>query len=261
MSGAILINIIIIVTIAALMLLIGVLMFRKLRENETLKYEFVTIIAHKFRTPLTQVKWLVEGLMADEQDPYKKQSLTDISQSNDNLIKLTGTLVELTDAAQSGKSDYKKERLNLCELARLSMEASKNLFHTKNLFMSVSCSEPEIFVNADLARMEFVLGTLFDNACSYTTPGRNISVTVTGDKKHAAINVTDDGIGIDPHDMPRMFTKFFRTRQAQAMDTEGLGVALYLSKAVLKRHGGKIEAFSGGLGKGSTFSVVLPRIK
>lgn len=261
MEVAVLINIIIVVTVAALALLVGVLIFQKLRENETLKYEFITIIAHKFRTPLTQIKWTTEGLLADEQDAYKKQSLSDIHGSNENLIKLTTTLVELTDASQTSKSNYKMERLNLCDLSQAAMEASKNLFHAKNLFISVSCSEPEIYVNVDLARIEFVLGTIFDNACSYTPPGRNISVTVNADKQRATLNITDDGIGIDPSDMSRIFSKFYRTKQAQAMDTEGLGVALYLCKSVMKRHGGKIEASSMGLGKGSTFSVVLPRVK
>lgn len=199
--------------------------------------------------------------MADETDSYKKQTLADIDSSNENLIKLTGTLVELTDAANSGKADYKFEKVNLCEIARGVMERSKQLFHTKNLFMAMNCSEPEIYVSIDRSRFEFVVETIIENACVYSQPGRNITITISADHKRAALSVTDNGIGIDPHDMPRIFTKFFRTKQAQAMDTEGLGIALYLAKSIVKRHKAKMEAFSDGLSKGSTFSIILPRVR
>ncbi len=246
---------------AALLCILAIVLKRKLSSDDSLKYEFITIIAHKFRTPLTQIKWTSEGLIADEADPYKKQQLSEIRLSNENLIKLTSTLVELTDAADKKNDSYKMERLDLCALAKEAMEASKTAFHEKNLFMSMTCAIPEIFVKADSARLGFVLSTLMENACSYTPPGRNIAVGITATKRRAAISVADDGIGIEPKDLSRMFTKFFRTGSAQAMDTEGLGIGLYLARSITKRHNGTIEAYSEGAGKGSTFSVILPRVK
>jgi signal transduction histidine kinase len=257
----IIIGALVIAAIVSGLLMIGTLLFKKLRENESMKYEFITIIAHKFRTPLTQIKWTTEGLITDEQDPYKKQQLADVHESNENLIKLTGTLVELTDAAGKGQSSYNFERLNLCELAHDAMESSKKAFHEKNLFMSLSCSADEIPVKADKPRIDFVIGTLMENACSYSPPGRNIGVDISVYKKKAVLSVTDNGIGIDGHDLPKMFTKFFRTREAQSMDTEGLGVGLYLARTIVKRHDGSIEAYSEGLGRGSTFSLILPLVK
>lgn len=254
-------NIAVAITVAVLALMVGIIIYRKLRANESLKYEFITIIAHKFRTPLTQIKWIIEDLSKSETDSYKKQALTDIAGSNDNLIKLTNTLVELTDKAGAAKSSYQMEKIDLCVFGRAELETYKKAFHEKNLFMSMKCAVPEAYVSADRARLEFVVGTLLENACNYTPPGRNITLTVSADNRKAAIAVTDDGIGIDDHDMPHLFTKFYRTKQAKAADTEGFGIGLYLAKSVVNRHGGKIEAFSEGSGRGSTFSVILPRVK
>src|SRR3989344_7581833 len=88
-------------------------LWRKLRENENLKYEFITIIAHKFRTPLTHMKWLSEGLIADELDPRKRENLREMRQANQKLIDLTGTLIELTDSDDDSKSSYVFETVNL----------------------------------------------------------------------------------------------------------------------------------------------------
>lgn len=261
MTGALLINIIIVVTITAIMLLVAVLLFRKLRENERSKYEFMTIIAHKFRTPLTHIKWSSEGLLSDETDSYKKQSLTDIHASNENLINMTTTLIEVMDASGNKNSAYRFERVNICDMVRSIMESYKSMFHSKNLFISISCVAEELFANIDKSRMEFVLSTLFENACLYTPPGRNITATVSIEHRKVAVSVHDDGIGIDARDMQHLFTKFYRTKEARAMDTEGLGVALYLAKSVMKHHKGSIVAYSEGLGKGSTFSIVMPRAK
>lgn len=261
LDETLILNITVGITVAAFCLAIGILLWRRLRDNESLKYEFITIIAHKFRTPLTQIKWNIEGLLGNEIDPYKKGALAEIGVSNENLIKLTNTLIELTDSASDAKSSYQMERLNLCEMAHAALEVSKRDFHEKNLFMSMNYSVSEIFVNADKARIEFVLGTLMENAGHYTPPGRNVTVTVSADKHKAAISITDDGIGMDNHEIARIFDKFYRSKGAQSMDTEGVGVGLYLAKAIVKRHGGTIEAFSEGTGKGSTFSVILPRVE
>ena len=236
-------------------------LWRKLRENESLKYEFITIIAHKFRTPLTHVKWSVENLLVGEQDAYKRQSLLDIGNSNDKLISMTNTLIELTDASKSAEAAYKLERFNLCELIKTTVDNSKTAFHEKNIFLSIDCAIEEMFVKADRSRVEFVLQTLLENACAYTPPGLQVSVAAFGNRRKAAVSVTDAGIGIAPEDMPHIFTKFYRTKGAQNMDTEGFGVGLYLARSIVKRLKGKLSAASAGIGKGSTFSIVLPRVK
>lgn len=236
-------------------------LIHKSRENEHLKYEFITIIAHKFRTPLTSIKWASDNLSKEETDAYKKEALGQISEANDSLIKLTTTLIELTDTAEVSKTTYTMERVNVCELVHAAIEHAKNAFHEKNQFVGMTCSNPVIFVNADRDRMNFVLETFLDNACIYTSPGKDIGVNIVANDKAVTIAVTDHGIGMTKGEMARMFSKFYRSKEAQTSYTEGVGVGLYLAHSIVKRHNGRVDAMSDGPGLGSTFSVTLPTVK
>jgi signal transduction histidine kinase len=252
-----------IVALAALIVILSVIVYAigKIKDNESQKYEFITIIAHKFRTPLTSVKWLATSMIQKETDPYKKQDLDDISKSNQKLIDLTGTLIELTESANAGKASYVFERLSLCALVRSTSDTLKDSFHNKNIFFSVKCPDEDIFVKADRARLEFVIQTILENARNYTPPGRNVEVLVSRQHRKAVVTVVDRGIGIDQNDISRLFSKFYRAQNAKHFDTEGFGVGLYLAKSVTEHHHGKIKVSSEGLDKGSTFSIILPRIR
>ncbi|MES3031021.1 MAG: HAMP domain-containing sensor histidine kinase [Patescibacteria group bacterium] len=230
----------------------------KLHEEETMKYEFVTIIAHKFRTPLSQIKWLMEGILEKETDSYKLEDLRNVHQSNEKLIGLTNTLIEVTDSAKKGSLLYAFEKVNIPNFVNQELETLKNDFHAKNIFCNIQCTEPEIFANIDKPRMEFVLHTLFENAINYSPVGRSVDVSISIEKKKAVISITDNGIGIDPADLGHVFGKFFRSQDAKKMDTEGFGIGLFLAQSIVERHKGKIEVFSEGLNKGSTFVLSLP---
>ena len=235
--------------------------FNKIKLYETMKYEFITIIAHKFRTPLTQIKWIVEASLPGETDSFKKESLDSINKSTETLIGLTNTLVEITDSANKVLAVYSFEKLNICEIISKITGSLKDRFHEKNIFFGITCAETEIFVKGDKARLEFVLQTVIENTINYSPVGSNVEVTISKEKSKVVIYVIDQGIGIKAEDLPHIFTKFFRTSNAQAMDTEGFGVGLFLAKSVVKRHNGEINVFSKGVGKGSTFSISLPLAK
>ena len=247
--------------IAAITLIYVGMLFSMRRRNDQERYEFITMIAHKFRTPLTQIKWSAETLLDGSLDPYQRQGISDIRASNENLIKLTGTLIELTDPEKSAKSTYAFEQLNVCDLAHTAAAEAKTAFHEKNIFISIECADQEVTVRADRVRLRFALDTILENACTYSPPGRNVDVHVERIGQTAVISVVDHGIGIDPHDVGRVFGKFFRAKNALHMNTEGVGVGLYLARSIIKRHNGTIKVYSEGANKGSTFSISLPAIK
>lgn len=228
-------------------------------KNERMKYEFVTIIAHKFRTPLTYIKWAVDELMTTETDSYRAQSLKNVQESNEKLIKLTGTLVELTDADNMTASAYSFERTDLCQFAREVSSTYKDMFHEKNIFFSVQCPATPIFAKIDRSRLEFVLQTLLENARAYTPTGKDVVLAIGLSGRKAAISVTDHGIGIAKDDIPHIFSKFFRAPNARAADTEGFGVGLYLAQSIVERHRGEMTVFSEGAGMGSTFTITLKK--
>lgn len=248
-------------SIAILVVVIFVVLLRTLTRNEKLKYEFITIVAHKFRTPLTHVKWASDELAKNELDSYKKQALNDIQKSNEKLIKLTNTLLELTDTDSSASSIYAFDRVSICDFVRDVGNGFKDMFHEKNIFFSIQCQPEPLFVKIDKQRIEFVIQTLLENAFTYSSPGQTVGVQVTRNGGYADIAIIDHGIGIESRDIPHIFTKFFRTKSAQSMDTEGFGVGLYLAKSIVDRHKGNLAAYSDGTGKGSVFTLSLRIIR
>ncbi|MFA6315176.1 MAG: HAMP domain-containing sensor histidine kinase [Candidatus Paceibacterota bacterium] len=230
----------------------------KINENEKLKYEFITIIAHKFRTPLTAAKWLIESMVAEEQDVRRLENFKDLKQSNEKLINLTGTLIEMTNLDNETKSSYNFETTDICAFVKSIAEQHKDLFHQKNLFFSVQCAIQQLTAKIDRPRMEFVLQTILENAHNYTPPGRNVEVSIGQRSNTAIIVIVDNGIGIDHADIDKIFTKFYRTKNAQNIDTEGFGVGLFLARSIVKKHHGKITVSSPGINRGTTFTIEIP---
>jgi len=234
---------------------------RRFKENEVMKYEFITIVAHKFRTPLTHMKWIIETFAASETDPYKVENIKELEKANQKLITLTGTLIEITDTSDTSKALYAEETVNLCEFVRTVTTKLRDDFHEKNIFFSLKCEADDIYVSIDPVRLEFVLQTLLENSITYSPSGRNIDVAIFTEKHKAICSVTDNGIGISPDDMSRIFSKFYRAKEAQRMDTEGFGIGLYLAQSIMNHLHGTLAVYSEGLNKGSTFSMILPLTK
>jgi signal transduction histidine kinase len=236
---------------------VGFLIWRKLRESDLLKYEFITVIAHKFRTPLTQTKWAAEELVAAESDPEKRKNLSYITQSNEKLVNLTGTLIELADADKEIEQLYAFKKVSLCDLIQSSAESMRDSFVKKGINFVVECPATDLYANVDRDKISFVIQTLLENALAYTAGGK-VSLAIARSGGKSLISITDNGIGISKNDLQMIFSKFYRSHKARAADTEGFGVGLYLAQSIAKRHGGKIEAYSEGEGKGATFTLWLP---
>lgn len=241
-----------------LAVLIGVFFWRKLRENDRLKYEFMTVIAHKFRTPLTQSKWATEELLAEEHSPDAERNLGYIKQSNDKLINLTGALVEMTDPSKTSDSLYHFKFYDLRDLVEETTALVNEAYLRKNIILVKQYPEAKVVTAIDKEKMIFVLQTLLENANAYTPEGGRVQVDVSRTRFKAFISVTDSGIGVGRSDLRYIFTKFYRAHKARLADTEGFGIGLYLSRAIARRHSGNIKVSSLGEGKGSTFTVILP---
>ncbi len=234
------------------------ILWRKLREDERSKYEFITIMAHKFRTPLTHIKWVSEELSGNTQETSTREGLKEIQKADKNLVGLTTTLIELTDS-DTDHALYSFEATDLCDFVKTIGETARRTFQEKNIFFSVACDSGPVFAKIDRPRMEFAVQVLMDNAFAYTPTGKKVEISVGGSGHNAVISVKDGGIGIRESDVKKIFGKFFRADNARAADTEGFGIGLYLARSVVKKHKGKITAFSEGEGRGSVFNIILPR--
>ena len=226
-----------------------------------LKYEFISIVTHKFRTPLTHIKWSTENLIAKNSiSGEDKEELDKIRQSNSRLVELTNILAVLSDTEESGALDYayRKERIDFCRFVKELIDVYAPSYKEKNITVQVSGLDDVINVFADAAKLRFVLETLFENSIVYTGSGGSVKVEIVKYKQKVRFSVRDNGIGISESDMGKMFGKFYRTRAASHEDTEGFGIGLYMSKNIIKRHGGLIGVTSRGEGKGSEFYFTLP---
>lgn len=257
-----LINVFLLFTLIIVVIIVAIIIITKrLRENNHMKYEFITIVAHKFRTPLTYIKWVCDSLIPDETDSFKKKSLEDVKKSNQKIIDLTSTLIEIADSESSGGATYVFEKVAVYDFVKDIADRFKDTIHEKNLFFSINCDRKDTQIKIDKSRLEFVISTMLENACTYTPPGQNISINISSELFKVYINIQDSGIGISKKDLPHIFSKFYRGKNARNTDTEGFGVGLYLASSIVKRLGGKVGVFSEGEGTGSTFSISLPKAR
>lgn len=235
---------------------IGAFVWKKIRETDMLKYEFITIVTHKFRTPLTRIKWTAENLAGNEALPEPlRLDVGTIKEAAFRLSELTNVLVGLTDSETT--FSYKLKRLNVANLIKEIGAGLEKRVAEKNMSFDFQLKDA-CFALADQERLRPVIHIILENAVSYTPAGGRIAIMLEKLGGKVKFTVSDTGIGISKEDMPLIFTKFFRSDEAKKVDTEGLGIGLYIAREVIRRHGGKISAFSEGLGKGSLFTVELP---
>jgi signal transduction histidine kinase len=238
--------------IGATAFVLGKLFYNKSQEAEKLKYEFITVAAHKLRTPLTEVKWAADALREKEKDNEKIQLVSGISSANSRLITLTDELLSIAKT-EAGKYQYKFEAVDFEKMVRSAVNDFQHQMKEKNIKLTYNYDKNLPKINADKLRMSMVIQILIENAVQYTKD--KIEINIKKDKKEIVFSIKDNGIGIPKEDLPYIFSRFYRTHEAYKTETEGAGLSLYLAKSIIDRHNGKIGVYSEGEGKGSEFWV------
>ncbi len=242
---------------AAIAVAVSFVVWKQLRESDVLKYEFITTVTHKFRTPLTQIKWATEALSSARFSPEDRAQIKYIQTANAKLVELIDVLAVASESENIGH-EYVLADVNFSQMVLEAIASSGARAREKHIDVA-SKIRPGAHVLCDVAKIRFVVQTLIDNALIYTPDKGRVSVSLeaAGDEVH--LSVTDTGIGMERDELARVFGKFYRTTSAQEADTEGMGIALFISREIIARHGGKIRVESAGLGKGSTFVCSLKR--
>lgn len=237
---------------------VSFMVWRKLRESDVLKYEFITVVTHKFRTPLTQIRWAAEEL-APEVPETGKQSMNQIKNANFRLIELTNLLVRLSDT-DSTDFEYLSKPFALNTLVSDNLAEYVERAALKTISVTFNDGGISTLVAGDESKIKFVLQILLDNAVNYNHPGGKVDVLLKEDKggKALILSVTDTGIGLSKEEAGRLFQKFWRSLSALKADTEGMGIGLFMARRIVEREGGQLWAESAGAGKGSTFYLKMP---
>ena len=233
------------------------------RTQETLimqsKSEFVSLISHQLRTPLTAVNWtfqilLKENLAENQRDLVKTGAL-----ATAELVSRIDDAIEVTKI-EDGRFDYKFAVLDLEVLLRDVIEKEKMIagqYDVAVVFEGLKNQAAQI--TADTHKLSVAISNLVDNAIRYSKNGGTVRISLAKVPDHPFFRMTvvDSGIGIPKEDMGRIFTKFFRSENARRVQPDGNGLGLFITKNIIETHGGKITVQSS-LDQGSAFSVFLP---
>jgi signal transduction histidine kinase len=237
---------------------IVIALWRKLREGDLAKDEFISVVTHKFRTPLTSIKWSGENLIKGVPSGLK-EDVRNIQISADRLVELTGLLVNLS-GIEDRSYEYNLAKTDLGALLNACVADHMEQAESKGVSLAYEPLSAECDIPADSQRIRFVLQTLLDNALSYTPRGGKIraGLSLLLDEDKVLITIVDTGIGISHESVKHLFVKFYRADNGRRTDTEGMGIGLYLSRKIIEKHGGKMWVESAGEGKGSKFYISLP---
>jgi signal transduction histidine kinase len=223
-----------------------------------IKSDFVSSVSHEFKTPLTSIRALMERLVEGKvRDPGKMdQYFAIIAQDTDKLTRLVNNLLDFSKI-EEGKKEYVFADTDLVRIATEQVESFKKeqVQTGPHLRLEIEGGIPAVRADADA--LSRALANLLSNALKFTPPGKAIRVRLRSDVKNVTLEVEDDGIGIHPDEVEKVFEKFFQGRNALAHSTRGTGLGLTLVKHIVEAHGGRVLVESR-LGQGSKFSMVIP---
>ena len=231
-----------------------------LREADRLKDEFLATLAHELRNPLAPLRNGLEIIKLAADDG------TAVERAREMMERQLGQMVRLVDdlldvsRISKGKLMLRRERTSLATLLRNAIETSRPLLDASRHELSMVLPDSPLYVDADVTRLSQVFANLLNNAAKYTPPGGRIVIHVTAGDEHAVVSIRDNGIGIPPEMLARVFEMFTQVRKAGETGETGLGLGLTIVEQLVRMHGGTVEARSGGAGKGSEFIVTLPRL-
>jgi len=233
-------------------------MERLAQVNKT-KSEFVSIVSHQLKTPLTGISWDVE-LMVDKYSDGLSDKQKDILKNIESSNALMSRMVnDLLDVARMDQNNFftRKDEIDIVELVK-KVIGKNNVLTLKNkvnINLIVDDNMPKIV--GDEKRMEVVLDNFISNAIKYNKENGKVEIKVARDNRRALISIKDTGIGIPKNEQNRVFDKFYRSKEASNKETGGTGLGLYIAKNIIERSDGKVR-FHSVEGEGSEFHFSLP---
>ncbi len=230
-------------------------------SKDRIEHEFTSIVNHTFRTPLTSIMWYSEELKKDLTINEKLLFLQNINNATNKVISIIDILVGIDKI--NDKSGFVLKATSLRDITDKSMEKHREEIYKKNIKFQVSSFKDIPLLTIDLNKISFVIDCLIENAIYYTPSEGKILIDSIKNKNGILFYISDTGIGLSFIDRMRIFSKFYRGNRAKLINTEGLGLRLYLSRKIIAKHNGNIYAKSKGKNNGTTFFVELPlkRIK
>jgi PAS domain S-box-containing protein len=229
-------------------------------EAERRKDEFLAMLAHELRNPLSAINGAAQlfgKLETEEELEWAKEV---VLRQVKHLARLIDDLLDVSRISR-GKIGLRKEPIDLSPVVGSAVESVRPLLEERKHELSVSLVNGGLRLEADPLRLEQILVNLLTNAAKYTDAGGRISLTARHDGADIVITVRDTGVGIPPELLPRVFDLFAQGDRTMARSEGGLGIGLTLVRKLAEMHGGGVTAASDGPGKGSEFTIRLPALR
>jgi PAS domain S-box-containing protein len=231
-----------------------------LRDADQRKDEFLATLAHELRNPLSLIRNVVTLQNTPDAAEYDSQWAQDVIDRQVNyLTRLTDDLFDVSRITRN-KLELQKEQVNLADIIRSAVESTRPLIDQRQHQLTVTMTDVPIYVDADRVRLIQVFMNLLNNAAKYTPDPGRIWLHVEQEGDVVVVRVKDTGIGISAESLPHLFELFYQVDRSFTRAEGGLGLGLTLVHRLVEMHGGKIEAKSEGLMRGSEFIVRLPAL-
>jgi len=229
-------------------------LYRKLKEVDRMKDDFVSMAAHELRTPLSVIKGYMSMISTDQLSDKDKEGISRVNISVENLNSLVGDILDAVRIDQ-GRIHFEMKEISVPEIIAEVVDSLQYLAQEKHLLLNYARAPlPHIF--ADPVRLKQVLINIIGNAIKYT-PSGSVTVMTNEDNGKIFIRVRDTGIGIVAEDQKRLFTKFTRVRSKETEDIRGTGLGLWITAQIVSGMSGTITVESIK-GKGSDFIISFP---
>jgi signal transduction histidine kinase len=229
-----------------------------LQQADRRKDEFLASLAHELRNPLAPIRSAVEVLRLPGVAPADTdQARAVIVRQLDQMTRLIDDLLDVSRIT-SDKLDLQIDQVDLAPIIAMAVETSRPLILQRQHTLSVGLAPVAVSLSADPARLAQAINNLLANAAKYTPLGGHIALTTEVHGRELTIRVSDNGIGIEPAILPRVFDLFTQGQRSWQLGSSGLGVGLTLARRLVEMHGGVLEAASPGADQGSTFTIRLP---
>ncbi|HET8541267.1 MAG TPA: PAS domain S-box protein [Anaeromyxobacter sp.] len=229
----------------------------ELREADRQKTAFLGVLSHELRNPLAPIRNSV--YLLEHGDPGGEQAVRArrvIERQAAHLARLVDDLLDVT-RIERGKIELRRSRLDAREVVRRTCEDLRGLFEARGIELDLRLSRPA-WIDADPTRVAQMVGNLLQNAAKFSRRGQAVTVSVSATDAAAEIRVRDEGAGIAPELLPRLFTPFVQGDGGISRAQGGLGLGLALVKGLAELHGGTVRARSEGVGRGAELLIELP---
>ncbi|HZR42580.1 MAG TPA: ATP-binding protein [Ktedonobacteraceae bacterium] len=245
------------------------------KQVERLKDEFVSVVSHELRTPLTAIKGYTQHLVrrierrlrkaratpqennpanADLPESYDLRSLNIIQSQTEHLERLVNDLLDLSQV-QWGQLSLNYEPFYLADLLAENVRSVQASAEQHTIYLDIQVQDTKVV--ADRVRIGQVVGNILDNAIKYSPHGGQVIVNLQMQGEDYLVSISDQGVGVSPEHYDHIFERFYRVHNTASHQYSGIGLGLYVAKAIIDRHGGRIW-FTNNQNTGSTFHFTLP---